>query len=367
MTNPQIVEVVNVARDVAWLPWAVQYFFLIGLSAGAFLLSLPGEVFKRPGWTGISRRALLAALLCGLTAPVALLADLHQPGRFLNFYLHPNFGSWMAWGAFFIPLYLGGLMLYAWLVLRPALLRLAESPDTAPLLAPWYRRLAYGGLESPTAIAAAALLTGLGALLVLLYTGMEVMVVRARPLWDTPLLPVQFAVTALAGAVGLVLLLERRFAAEPADTLPRLNRVLAATQVAALLVGAVWLALGLFGLSSSHAEALAEVAPSAAWRITALWAAGSAAATLWLAWRRPAHGLLVGLIALHSAWMMRWTVFIGGQEIPKIGAGYYRYQLPLGHDGLLGIVGTAGLWLLLFILLTSFLPWGDDTRRAGRA
>ena len=34
----------------------------------------------------------------------------------------------------------------------------------------------------------------------------EVAVVQARPLWNTPLLPLQFFVTAFAGAVGLVLL-----------------------------------------------------------------------------------------------------------------------------------------------------------------
>ncbi len=360
--NAPIVEVVNVAREVAWLPWAVQYFFLIGLSAGAFFLSLPGILLRKAAWSGISRRALLAALLCGLTAPVALLADLHQPGRFLNFYLHPNFGSWMAWGAFFIPLYLGGLMLYAWLALRPTLQEMAEEGGR---LANWYRRLAYGGHDSRGALAVAAGLAGVGALLVLLYTGMEVMVVKARPLWDTPFLPVQFAVTALAGAVGLVLVLERLLGTATLDASVRLNRVLAATQAAALAVGAAWLALSLSGLSPAHAEALAQVAPSAAWRLTALWAAGSALLTLGLALKLPHGGLLAGLIAIHSAWMMRWTVFIGGQEIPKTGAGYYSYELPLGHDGLLGIVGTAGLWIFLFILLTNVLSWGGRNGRTG--
>ena len=42
-----IVEMLYVARDPAWAPWAVQYFFLIGLSVGAFLLSLPGLAFAQ--------------------------------------------------------------------------------------------------------------------------------------------------------------------------------------------------------------------------------------------------------------------------------------------------------------------------------
>lgn len=53
--NPTIVETINVAREVSWLPWAVQYFFLIRLSYSAFPLSLPGVVGRRERWIGISR------------------------------------------------------------------------------------------------------------------------------------------------------------------------------------------------------------------------------------------------------------------------------------------------------------------------
>lgn len=357
--SPSIVEVVNVSREVAWLPWAVQYFFLIGLSVGSFLLTLPWFVLRWPAWQRVSRVALLGALTCGLTAPVALLADLHQPGRFLNFYLHPNLGSWMAWGAFFIPFYLGGLVLYSWLVLRPDLKRLA---DTGGRWAAAYRAFAYGGHDSLGAIRIAAVLALAGAALVALYTGMEVMVVSARPLWNTPLLPVQFFITAVAGAIGLVLVLDRFVGDDRAAAEAPLLRLLATTQLLVLAVGAVWLLLGISGLSPRHAEALAQVAPSAAWQITAVWAAGSALATLWLAVRHPEWRLAAGLIALHSAWMMRWTVFIGGQEIPKTGAGYYVYHLPLGHEGVLGIVGTAGLWIAILILLISVLPWTGQRR-----
>ena len=355
--NPTIVETVNVVREVAWLPWAVQYFFLIGLSYGAFLVSLPGLVWRRPGWTGISRVALLGALICGLTAPVALLADLHQPGRFYHFYLYFTPSSWMSWGAFFIPVYLGGLVLYAWLAFRPLLAQQAQAADVSPRLSRLCRLVAYGGLESRGALRAAAVLTFLGAALVAIYTGMEVMVVQARPLWDTPLLPVQFAVTALGGGIGLTLVLKRWFGQqESAPETQRLARALAVTQGLALAIGAVWLLLGLSGLSPRHALARAQVAPSVSWKLTAVWAAASTALTLALALSRPGSGLLIGLLALHSAWMMRWTVFIGGQEIPKTGAGFYQYQLPLGYDGWLGIVGTFGLWIALFIALTTLLP-----------
>lgn len=364
--NPPIVETINVAREVAWLPWAVQYFFLIGLSYSAFLLSLPGIVFRRPGWDGISRLALLGALVCGLAAPVALLADLHQPGRFWHFYAYFTPSSWMSWGAFFIPVYLSGLLLFAWLALRPDLARHGASGGKLAGLARW---MAYGGHESAGALKAAAVLAGLGTGLVALYTGAEVMVVQARPLWNTPLLPVQFFVTAFAGAIGLVLLFNRYSARDPHAT-ARLARVLATTQLVALVIGAVWLVLGLTGMSPTHARALAEVGPSANWQISAAWAVAATVLTLALAWKRPGSGVLIGLLALHSAWMMRWSIFIGGQEVPKTGAGYYAYSLPMGPEGLLGIIGTAGLCVFLYILITTVLPLdrlAGGTARGSRA
>ena len=65
-----------------------------------------------------------------------------------------------------------------------------------------------GGHDNPSAIKAAAWVATLGALLVLLYTGMEVMVVEARALWNTPLLPLIFAVTAMTGGIGMTALME---------------------------------------------------------------------------------------------------------------------------------------------------------------
>ncbi len=353
------VEILGFAREAGWLPWAVQYFFLIGISAAAFFLTLPGLVFGRALWSGLSRQALLVALVCGLTAPIALLADLHQPGRFLNFYLHPNLQSWMAWGAFFIPLYLLGLLLYGWLCLRPQLAALAQT-ETSPRTAAVYRALAYGGHGNRAAIGLAALVTALGAVLILLYTGMEVMVVRARPLWNTPLLPVLFAATAFTGAIGMTALFEaiagRRTAA------PLLNRWIAVSQWLLLALLAAWLGSGLTGASAAAAEVLAAVNGSAGWAMTFVWLVGTTLLTLWVAHRRPHSLVLVALLALHGAWAFRWIVLMGGQAIPKMGAAFRSYALTLTPDGLLGIVGTAGLFLAIYIVLTSFIRWDEPAQ-----
>lgn len=348
-----VIEVVNITREAAWLPWAVQYFFLIGLSVAGFALTLPGFVLARPDWLHTARLALVVALVAGLAAPVALLADLHQPGRFWRFYAHPNLHSWMAWGAFFIPGYLAGLLLYAWAVLRPAL---AKAPAPYRFVGCAWRLVALGGAPAPLLVRAAAAWTVAFALLVLLYTGMEVMAVRARPLWNTPLLPVQFAVTGFAGALGAVLGLDRVLGRPNTVLARRLAPLLGWTMALALLVGAVWLSIGLLRRDPVHVAALGSVAGSEAWRMTALWAGAAALATIALS-LLPSLGWLAGLLALHAAWMFRWTVFIGGQTVPKTGAGFYAYHLPLGHDGLLGILGTGGFCLFLLVTLITLLPW----------
>lgn len=349
-----ILEVINVSRDVTWLPWAVQYFFLIGLSTACLFMSLAGVVSSQGHGARFSRLALVGALVCGLTAPVALLADLHQPGRFWRFYAHPNFGSWMAWGAFFSPLYLAGLAVYAWALWKPDLAAAGRSSGT---LAPLYRLASRGHQPAPRLVVISAIFTSLMAMLVLGYTGMEMMVVKARPLWNTPVLPLQLAATAFIGASGLVLLLDRGLGAHDGTTENVARRWLFWSLVATCALGTLWLLLGVSHVSATHAAALASVVGHKAWQMTAKWAAVSVLVPLaLLVWRPAAFGWLLGLIALHAAWMFRWTVFIGGQTVPKTGAGLYAYQLPLGHDGLLGIAGTAGLWIAILIILTSLLP-----------
>jgi tetrathionate reductase subunit C len=354
--DSQIIEVLDVTRETAWLPWAVQYFFLIGLSYACFMLTLPYFVFGRARHERLGRLALPGALVCALTAPVALLADLHGPGRFYHFYLYFQPQSWMAWGSLFIPLYLAGLLLYAWLALRGDLAARGLGKNSLP--ARLYRLAGRGGAAPRMALAAAALFTFAGAALVALYTGMEVMVIEARPLWHTPFLPLQFVATALVGAIGLCLLFNRFAGARDIQLEIGLNRLLVLALAAVLTLGGGWLFVSLSGLSPSHSLAFSQVAGRSEWQFSAAWAVLATMLPMALAiWRPASMGFITGLIAIHSAWMMRWTILIGGQSIPKTGAGLYDYHLPLGSDGLLGIVGTLGLWIALLVWILNYLPW----------
>jgi tetrathionate reductase subunit C len=159
-----VIDMHGTGTDLALLPWAAQFFFLIAISIAAFLLSLPGLVGRMPAWHASSHRALLVALAFGYVAPITLLTAQ---------YLHA--ASWIEWEAYLIPFYQLGLGLFAWLCLRPTLGRLADRASPHERTRRIYRALAYGGHDSRGPAAVAAVLCGMGALAVLAYTAMEIM------------------------------------------------------------------------------------------------------------------------------------------------------------------------------------------------
>ena len=71
-------EVLAHPQDVSWLPWAVQYFFFIGIAACAALFACVLH-WRKKETADLENLTLLIALTCAITAPLALTADLHRP------------------------------------------------------------------------------------------------------------------------------------------------------------------------------------------------------------------------------------------------------------------------------------------------
>ncbi len=328
----QISELLTPVYDAAWLPWAVQYFFLIGISATTALTA----AFAAFGRADSDARRLLPAavtvlLVSAIAAPVSLLADLHQPGRFWHFYAHITPWSWMWLGALLLPVFVTLALLFCavW----------------------WWGRM--GWLR----VVAAAL--ALSALSILVYTGAEVMVLRSRPLWHTVFLPVNFALTAWLGALGAMFLVGRwlpgRLRALPVAMLRRLSVI--AVVMMAMGAGA-WALLGLSGLDPSFEAALRLFADFPVWRLSLAGAVITAFCIVALL-QRPARTLaaplpsaVLALTMLGAAWIFRWVVFMSVQGVPKYGAGLYLYDMPWGSDGLLGMVGVLGLCVALITVVT---------------
>ena len=325
----QIIELLTPHYEAAWLPWAVQYFFLVGVATGAAILAALCAWGKDGGTLlRLLPAAVLTLAVSAIAAPVSLLADLHQPARFWHFYAHFTPWSWMSVGALLLPVFvtLSVAMCAAWWLGKTGWMRLL-----APLLV-------------------------LSALTISVYTGAEMMVVRSRPLWNTLWVPVNLALTGWLATVGAAFVLERflpatlRPGAEALQTLRGMGLALAG---ALLVVALAWAASGMAGDSPSFNAALRLWNDFPVWRLTMVGSAIGGAAVLGalLRGRHRLHAkgytLVLGLGLAAAAWAFRWALFMGVQGVPKFGAGLYLYHMPLGGDGLLGMVGVAGLCVAL--------------------
>ena len=339
-------------QPITWLPWAVQYFFLIGLAYGALWLGAADLWRKAPD----RRLQTLAAVLmmgAGLVAPIALTADLHQPARAWHFYAQTRFGSIMWYGAYLLPLFSLLSMLLGWLLIRPNLARRGEERDRVAALA---RLLCLGNWTGEPWLKPLALMAVLSGLSIALYTGLETMVVAARPLWHTPWLPWLLALSALLAAQSALLLLNRLLAGWRAQTESALLRQSGWTLSLLALSLLGWALFG--GASAAEASALYRLDPS--WRLAAHWLLLTLGllGLLLLAGHRFSPRLQtwgLGLLALHLVWGLRWLVLIQGQLAPKYGAGVYVYQIAWGPAGVLGILGTFGLLLALLVALSELV------------
>ncbi|MFM4974805.1 MULTISPECIES: NrfD/PsrC family molybdoenzyme membrane anchor subunit [Aeromonas] len=339
-------------QPITWLPWAVQYFFLIGLAYGALWLGAADLWRKAPD----RRLQTLAAVLmmgAGVVAPIALTADLHQPARAWHFYAQTRFTSIMWYGAYLLPLFSLLSMLFGWLLLRPNLARRGEERDRVAALA---RLLCLGSWSGERWLKPLALMAALSGLSIALYTGLETMAVQARPLWHTPWLPWLLALSALLAAQSALLLLNRLLTGWQQGTEAGLLRQIRPTLalLAFSLLG--WALFG--GASAAEASALYRLDPS--WRLAAHWLLLTLAllGLLLLAGHRFSTRLQtwgLGLLALHLVWGLRWLVLIQGQLAPKYGAGVYVYQIAWGPAGVLGILGTFGLLLALLVALSELV------------
>ena len=348
-----VAEIIVPQQEVAWLPWAVQYFFFVGLAATAALVAGVGEFLRAGRWARLQPAALLVAVSTGVVAPIALLADLHQPGRFYHFYTDITPWSWMSLGALILPVFMLGLLGYYALWQRerfqahgaPRGLALWAAGDWSGA---WLRR----GLAAVMIV---------GALGILVYTGSEVMIVKARALWHTEWLILNLAFTAFMGTAAAILYAQSRIVGgSPADQRFTLRLFLASLVVTGGGAGG-WAISGWLFQSVSFVEFTRLIGEFAYWRVVFALSVGVGIALLVAAvWmlrtpRGVAHGWWLAPLALLAAWSFRWAVLMDVQTVPKYGAGLYPYHLPLGSDGLLGILGIFGLWLAVMMVLPGII------------
>lgn len=332
-------EILARPQEIAWLPWAVQYFFFIGLACSAVLFAAGLRVFSRQQHNPLEFAALMFAVTAVVVAPLALNADLHQPARVWHFYAHFTSWSWMSWGSLFLPLF-------------------------SVLVVAYFVALTYSrcwGIPLPRLLMGLAWLCVLSAVSILLYTGREVSILRAQPLWFSLWLPLFIFLSAWQAIPSLL--------AAWLWHQPQYQHPLAR-----------WQMINLVALAGVTLLWASGDTPSA--QVLRGWSAGSPmlAALPMVLWglllglagvnrqKRFSTALLVvqGLMALSLCWSVRWLLLMQTQTLPKYNVLTNPYALPLGSEGLLAIIGTFGLWIAVIIAAREGVRWLEQKVSGGK-
>lgn len=344
-------EVLVEPQAMAWLPWAVSYFFFVGIAFSAAMIGFAMRFLSKNHNIYHELIAITIAFSCVIVAPIALVADLHQPARAYNFYLSMAPWSWMAWGSFFIPLFaisVAGYFLF--------LVRQVATPKSFPN---WLRYIFLGKMNNALFIKIFSFLAFITAGLVFLYTVMEVYIVTARPLWnEVALAPLFFFSIFPAAALLIDLAIRLVFKVQAHKWL---------TQAA--LISAFLLALTLFWYTQT--SALNAQAIGILWRHSnAILFTIISLSALTVLLLIPSKSLVVtalrALVALVVGGLVRWIVLMEAQMIPKYNALINSYQITWSSDGALGMVSMLGLWLLVGVILWQLLTYVLQSKVGGR-
>ncbi|MHC4395882.1 MAG: NrfD/PsrC family molybdoenzyme membrane anchor subunit [Planctomycetota bacterium] len=183
---------VHLAYD--WM--IVTYFFLGGLSAGAYMFSVAANYWKQE-FKHLAKKSAMLSFIAIAIGMLILLHDLGQPFRAWRLFLSFNPHSLISWGVWFVNAFMLFNFIYN------ALLFTGREANA--------KKFAYAGLPF--------------ALLTATYTGMLLTQAPARVLWHTALMPVLFLNGAFISGIALVILFSAK--AQNSELLSKLGRFVA--------------------------------------------------------------------------------------------------------------------------------------------
>ncbi|OGL48559.1 MAG: hypothetical protein A3C43_04175 [Candidatus Schekmanbacteria bacterium RIFCSPHIGHO2_02_FULL_38_11] len=155
------------------------YFYLTGLSAGSFVISVIATIGGKVEYKPFGKIGAVIAPILLMLAPLTLIIDLEQPFRFWHLFLYLNMKSPITYGTFLLSAYPINGIIYAWYLFT-------GRDKTAKIL---------GIIGIPLALATHG------------YTGFILALGKGRALWSTALMPTLFIVSAMVSGISLVILL----------------------------------------------------------------------------------------------------------------------------------------------------------------
>jgi molybdopterin-containing oxidoreductase family membrane subunit len=185
--------VTNLTDEVPWGLWITIDLSAIALGAGAFTLSAVVYLFGLKSFQPIVRLAVYLGFVGYTTALLTLVMDIGRPDRFWHPWVYWNVHSVLWEITWCITIYLTILMI-----------EFAPVIAELPLFARWpgLRRFAHGLHRAAPYLAVAGLLISL---LHQSSLGATYGVLRSRPIWFKPSMPIMFIVSAIAVGPALTM------------------------------------------------------------------------------------------------------------------------------------------------------------------
>ncbi|MFZ7199921.1 NrfD/PsrC family molybdoenzyme membrane anchor subunit [Avibacterium avium] len=328
-------EVLVEPQAIAWLPWAVSYFFFIGLALCSALIACYLHFGVKSYQIQVELMALFVALSFAIVAPIALTADLHQPGRVWHFYAYFANWSWMAWGSIFLPVFMLSLTGYIFFLIR----QLPQRPTQS-----WLAWIYSGDLNNQLCCQIFRILTIISSILILLYTTMEVYNVAARSLWHQPWLIPLILFSAFPSALILIHLAIYLATGESIAISMK-----AVILFCLILLGLTVLAINFYSDATHYDLLLLWMHRPITHFTLGIWGI-----TVILTVLSDRHLLLqVSLLifSLSLTLLVRWVLLLEVQTIAKYNALMNPYYFTWSTDYGLGMLSVLGLWITISIIL----------------
>lgn len=355
--------VTNMSNTVPWGLWITIDLSSIALGAGAFTLSAIIYLFRIKSLERIARLAILVGIIGYTSALLTLVMDIGRPDRFWHPWVFWNVHSVLWEITWCITLYLGVLIV-----------------EFAPVISdlPIFKRWPIVSRIGHTVHRAAPVLALAGLLISLLHQsslGATYGIIKARPIWFKPSMPIMFIISAVA--VGPALTMAAAFVVEwvtGRKAIPhKVLRTIARFSGLALLVYTyikLWdlAAVTYYGSTPGSNQALFILNQYTPYGF-GFWVGEIAIGIvipviLFLVPRfnrRPVNLVIGSLCAAAGIVVNRWIVTVSGLIVPLDYSPGVEYQLDPGvyNPSLVewGIaLGVFGYALLLFTLAVRYLP-----------
>ena len=362
--------------DLQWSLLIVQYPYLTGLVAGAFILASLERVFNVKALKPTYEIALLTALAFLLVATMPLVSHLGQPLRSYEVMITPNPDSAMAiFGFVYLWYLMVVLLLEIYFDYRRDMVIWARDAkglkkflykiltlgvnDLSPETLKWDRKLGY--FITVVGIPSAFLLHG--------YVGFIFGSIKANPWWSSVLMPVIFLFSAMVSGIALVLfvymivtyirkqkldmavldtigkflfyVLILDFTLEALDQIHRIYEAEESFEIISMLVsGKLYITLIVVQVL------MGTLIPMLVLGFFQLYKPKARI--------RQISYFIISMLVLVGIFFMRWNVVIGGQLFSKSFYGFTGYKtIMVGAEGML----MATVWVIIPFMILAFLLW----------